>query len=273
LTSGPISNEFATAAFRMGHSMVQGIVQLFNSTNGPTSNYSMGDFFFNPVLLANSSSLLDSIIRGLAVQPNQAVDVDVTHDLWNRLFGRRSVTRTPFAFDIVALNIQRGRDHGIPGYNAYRQMCGLPKLTSFNDLESIGLNKLVDKKDLSVLKAYYASVDDIDLYVAGLAEQPSPNSLVGPIFSCLIAENFAALKKSDRYFFEIGGQRNSFTAAQLASIRSTSLARVFCDNQDGSVARLQPAIFVNSNPNGPNAQVPCSQIPGINLNLWKGEPL
>ena len=63
------------------------------------------------------------------------------------------------------------------------------------------------------LQGVYASVNDIDLYIGGLAETPVPGGLVGPTFTCLLADNFAALKYNDRYFFEIGGQRNSFSSS------------------------------------------------------------
>ena len=38
--------------------------------------------------------------------------------------------------DLVALNIQRGRDHGIPGYIEYRKICQVGPFASFDDLHS-----------------------------------------------------------------------------------------------------------------------------------------
>lgn len=83
-TSGPISNEFAAAAFRMGHSLVQGKVQLID-VNGTVTSYSMRDVFNIPDLSSNPQ-FLDNTIRGLVTQPSQTIDTQVTGDLWLHLF-------------------------------------------------------------------------------------------------------------------------------------------------------------------------------------------
>ena len=36
--------------------------------------------------------------------------------------------------DLVAITIQRSREHGIPGYNEFREFCGLKKAQSFDEL-------------------------------------------------------------------------------------------------------------------------------------------
>jgi len=39
--------------------------------------------------------------------------------------------------DMGSINIQRGRDQGVRPYNDYRDICGLKRLTSFQDWPGI----------------------------------------------------------------------------------------------------------------------------------------
>lgn len=47
---------------------------------------------------------------------------------------------TPPGSDLYSLNIQRGRDQGVPAYNEWRKFCGLRKYKSFDDFEKFGSN-------------------------------------------------------------------------------------------------------------------------------------
>lgn len=57
----------------------------------------------------------------------------------------------------------------------------------------------------------YRSVEDVDLFPAGLAEQAVPGALLGPTFSCILAQQFSSLKKGDRFWFENRGQPKPFS--------------------------------------------------------------
>ena len=71
--------------------------------------------------------------------------------------------------DLVALNIQRGRDHGLPGYNAFRELCGLGRVTDFDLLADTIPHKIVER-----LQMIYRDVDDIDLFIGGIVETSVP---------------------------------------------------------------------------------------------------
>lgn len=73
----------------------------------------------------------------------------------------------PFGLDLAAINIQRGRDHGLPSYTQWREPCGLTSISDWDDLE-----RVVGPKSAHRMQLAYKSIDDIDLFVGGLAERP-----------------------------------------------------------------------------------------------------
>jgi peroxidase len=104
--------------------------------------------------------------------------------------------RENFGQDLLAINIQRSRDHGLPSYNKYRKKCGLPGLTTWaNKPEEF------DRLYWDKLEEVYESVDDIDIYVGGVAEESVRGGVVGPTFACIISEQFKRLKQGDRFFY------------------------------------------------------------------------
>lgn len=130
----------------------------------------------------------------------------------------------PFGLDLAAINIQRGRDHGLPPYTSWRQPCGLTTIRSWEDLETI-----LGPRSTQKLRQAYRHFDDVDLFVAGLAERPVVGGLVGPTFACIIAQQFSNLRKGDKFWYENPGFESSFTPAQLESIRHISLSQVIME--------------------------------------------
>ena len=99
------------------------------------------DGFFNPELIYTPGQL-DRFLVGLATQPRQRFDNIFTEEITNHLFQAKNKS---FGLDLVALNIQRGRDHGLPGYNAFRELCGLGRVSSFGLLADFVPQKVNNK--------------------------------------------------------------------------------------------------------------------------------
>ncbi|XP_066942094.1 chorion peroxidase-like [Macrobrachium rosenbergii] len=257
-----MNNEFSTAAFRFGHTLVQGTLRLFSAT-GQVSNIQLRDHFNSPHLIQNNPQALDMIIRSFARLAIQQFDPFITQDLTNHLF---QTPRFNFGMDLMSLNIHRGRDHGIATYNDMRQICGLPRARNFNDITD-----QIPAQIAANLARIYSSVDDIDFFVGGITERPVSGGLLGWTFLCVVGDQFARVKKGDRFFYDLGGQPGSFTEPQLQEIRRSSWARVLCDNAD-NLGEVQPLAFMQSNSRF-NQPVPCNspQIPRPNLQLWRGE--
>ena len=178
-----ISNEFATAAYRLGHTLLQNDYLIIRP-DGPVENLALASCFFNPSCM--NSEGLEATIFGLAQQDAQVFDMMFVDAVRNNLITDFGIT---MLVDLSANNIQRGRDHGLPSYQS-----------TVAQLQAMGLitgnNNLPDK----LLNAYGTS--EVDLIIGGLAETPFGDALVGEVFHALLLDQFGRLRDGDRFWYQ-----------------------------------------------------------------------
>ncbi|EFX80428.1 hypothetical protein DAPPUDRAFT_304119 [Daphnia pulex] len=252
-----ILNEFTVTAFRFGHSLVQG--NLVNEQREKEKSFLLRHLFFKMQEVYVPGNV-DKFLIAQATLPGETVDNYFTVELTNHLFEEAG---TGFGMDLVSLDTQRGRDHGLRGYNSYRAVCGIPRAKDFDDLLD-----LIPANVVESFKSIYASVDDIDLLIAAVSEKKAEGAAVGPTYACIIGEQFLRLKRGDRYFYDLGGQAGSFTEEQLDEIRKTSYSRIVCDNSD--IRYLQPLVFKLISDLNPLVNCESTDsIPRMSLQPWK----
>lgn len=251
-----VTNSFATAALRVINSLIDDKLGLYSENRVVNKSLNLREYFNRPSTVGEPGHL-DALIRGLATQQSQKLDMDYASDITSQLFRSGQ-----YGFDVLSLDIQRGRDHGLPRYTAFRQLCGLPDVEDFSDLSDV-----MTLQRLESLKSVYRSPHDVDLLVGGMSENPDDDSLLGPTFSCLIADQMLRSKRGDRYFYTNRMQPKPFLTEQLAEIKEATLARVFCDNGD-DILSMQANVFKKISES--NILVSClsPDIPYMNLELW-----
>lgn len=251
-------NGFATAAYRFGHSLVQDDINLLRNDD-PHAHVLMEDYFFRTELFYKKYHT-EMLAEGYITDSAQAADKYYAEAIINKLFKGTN----GHGLDLFAINVQRGRDHGIPGYNEWRRFCGLPYAESFDDLIDV-----MPYDSIEQLRRVYTSVHDIDLYPGGIMEYPRPGGLVGPTFSCIIADQFRRFKLGDRFWYERYNKHEKigFTPEQLQEIRKATMARLLCDTT--YIGLVQPLVLVK--PGSYNQKVVCSDaaISSLDLTLWR----
>lgn len=291
LLNGDISAEFAHAVYRFGHSMLREDVAR-ERPDGTDESMSLLNAFLNPPAFrtgfADSGAAAGSVARGMNKQRSSEIDEFVTGALRNSLLG--------LPLDLPALNLARGRDTGTPSLNQVRAAYGLVPYASWTEfgnglrypqslqnfiaayapdalLTGAGAANLNSEADrfaaagiLMTQQAFMGGlasqtgVDDVDLWMGGLAERPrapaAGGGLLGDTFNLVFQTTLENLQEGDRFYYldRLAGLN------LLQSIEANTLSEMFMRNTDAEALPadlfLVPSLTLDMNVNGPQAGLP-----------------
>lgn len=214
--SATISNEFAAAAYRFGHTMLNAnLLRLeADGTTHASGHLSLAAAFFAPQETAATG--IAPVLRGLARQKAQEIDPYLIDEVRNLLFGPPGAG----GLDLAALNIQRGRDHGLPAYQDLRRHFGPGRAQSFAAITR-------DTTVQAQLAQVYASVEDVDAWVGLLSEDHAHGAMVGPTLRQILVDQFVRLRDGDRFWYQ-----SYLSEAMVDLVERQSLATIIRRNTE-----------------------------------------
>ncbi|CAG8535727.1 5775_t:CDS:10 [Dentiscutata erythropus] len=236
---------FATTSMRYGHSEV-------------SDNYAIVDDKGHFITTLQLNSLqqphllelygIPNLVVSMALQMQEEVDIYISDQMRYYLFKSELM-------DIASLDCMRGRDHGIPKYNDARQYFGLTRAQDWSDISS-------DPAVQSRLRNVYGTVDQVESFVGGLAEDHVPGSNLGPLFYHSYINQWTNIRDFDRFWYESPG--GGFTSDEINTIHNTTLAMVINRNIPSTYSTptnlwvVQPVV-------APNATAPNSSYSPFNI--------
>jgi hypothetical protein len=257
-----ISTEFSTVAFRLGHSLLNNIVPRDNNDGTPIDNppLLLAQDFFDPNLIDPRgvidpltglvSTDIGRLLKGDADKRAQALDVQAVSSIRNLLFANGQ--GGPPGDDLISRDLWRADDHGIGTYSQVRVAFGLPPIVVPPNDPQLGFELITtDPTVQDNLFTAYAVVDhgpmfqaagenvnDINPFIAGLAEDHVPGSDLGPTFQAILVDQFQRLRDGDRFFY----LNESFNAdEQTILAQGGTLGQIITANTD--VTNLQNDVF------------------------------
>ena len=163
--------------------------------------------FWNPQVPISETNV-DPLYLGMSSQATEREDTIITPDLRGKVFGPLDFSRR----DLMAINMQRARDHGLPDFNSARAAYGLERLTSFEELNPLyGVDEIVTRNIEDLRDVYNNDINRCDIWACGLAEtipsdveDPELRSISGPgeLFTEVLFDQFMRIRHGDRFWWE-----------------------------------------------------------------------
>jgi len=196
-----IMNEFSTAAYRLGHTMINSDVPI-----GGADKVDLFRAFFNPSIITKNG--IDGLLSGLSKNVQQKTDALLVSDIRNFLFPQFN-DEQPFGLDLATLNILRGRDHGLVSYKTIWKHYNKGKLFCFKRITK-------DRTFKRAIKRTYRRGDKIDLWVGLLAEQyDEKRTSIGPTLHAMLKQQFTNLRDGDFYYYKREMQKLSMDEKKM----------------------------------------------------------
>jgi Animal haem peroxidase len=236
-----ITEEFATSAYRFGHSIVSGTEAKDDNQGNELASQSLANAFFDTPDQVHANGGVDGLLRGILSDETQANDVYAVDELRNLL------AASPDQMDLIAIDIQRERDLGIGTLNQIRAALDLTPYTDFSQITD-------DPTVAAHLQQAFGSVDNIDLFIGGLAENHASGAMVGPTFLAIIAQQFENLRDGDRLWW----QNQGFDQATINQIANTTLSDIIMRDTDTKVAQADAFVAADRHGSDTVAEDPAS---------------